>query len=301
MANMTGSQLCGVALKRDFAKLGAFGALSFLAACGGSSSTPPRYSALAATAATPAAVPLSGSAIKFNKGTQALSSSSVSGTLTRADQSLALNNGTDTFTSTGGPDGSGAYTGTDAGAGAATLAPIDTAYVSGSYDYVLPYRHEDAAQVSLGVAGYATTAGDMPTSGSATYQGEGMIVTNDRLPSGETTQHRSANTSVTVNFGAGTADVVMAGVTAPAAGATAVVDQVNITGATVSGAGFSGGTVTATLGGANALGITGGNDAITSSGQFYGYDGANGRPDEVAGTLLVDGNTGSLQAIYIAD
>lgn len=269
----------------------------FLAACGGSSSTTPTYNALnAGASATPAVVPLTGSAVRYETATDSLASQSVTGTVTRASEVLALNDGVTTFQSTGGPDGSGVYTGTAAGT---SVQPIDAAYISGTYDYVLPYRHEDAASISLGVAGYGTEAAHVPNSGVASYQGEGMIITNDGLT---VRQHRSGTTSVAVDFGAGTADVIMTGVTVPASAAAAVVDDVRITGAAVGATGFSGGTVAATLGGVDALpGITGGGDTVTASGHFYGYDASLSGPDEVAGTLLVDGNTGSLQATFVTD
>ena len=82
--------------------------------------------------------------------------------------------------------------------------------------------------------------------------------------------------------------------------ATAPIDTISVTGMNISGNGFSGGSATTSNGG-SAVTITGANTTSNAQGTFFGYDAANSRPDEVAGNVLIQGDSGRVISSFIAD
>lgn len=81
---------------------------------------------------------------------------------------------------------------------------------------------------------------------------------------------------------------------------TGPVDTISVTGMTISGNGFSGGTVATTNDG-TAVNITGANTTTTAQGAFFGYDTAASAPDEVGGLVLQQGDDGILAGGFVAD
>ncbi|MCV6593697.1 MAG: hypothetical protein OIF48_12135 [Silicimonas sp.] len=242
-----------------------------------------------------------GAAVTAN-GTNILSTEKTSGQEGQPSGRIRVATAAGTFASTGGPDGSGIYR----GANGATAQRVQDNLISDTYAHAVPLvvtQNVGGTQsVSTGVLGPASSTALLQAAalgGSATYRGEAAIITDNALG---TVRHRSGDTRVTADFAGGTVGVTMEGITVPANGVSATVDRVEITGATISGATFSGGTVTATLGGSDALAtITGGGVGTnTTEGVFFGADGAGTQPAEVGGVALVEGNTGSLSATYVA-
>ena len=157
-----------------------------------------------------------------------------------------------------------------------------------------------STNLSLGLLGYATSASQMPTGGQASYNGYSGTAVSD----GYTSEGTSV---VSVNFGAGTADVTMTQTDFfDNNGATTTdtvfgFDEVTISGMTISGSVLQNGTVGLSLNG-SPLSLSG--VPTSAGGNFYGWDDSLGAPDEVAGVALIDGtNLYDLYAIafFIAD
>lgn len=204
--------------------------------------------------------------------------------------------------------------------------------VSGTYDYVTPvfFRSQISRPYSAtfmgntGFLGVATAPGDMPNSGTATFTGEAMgdvsRQTYEPVYEGAATYtHKTYHdaalvgaASVRADFGAGTVDVAMTGLTATdrATGAplTTPIDTVNLTGMTIDGNTFNGGSIEVLKDGASVEAAFGKRRVHQAGGTFFGYDAATQGPDEVAGaaSTLWDSQTErftdhQLETRFIAD
>ncbi len=270
---------------------------------------PQSYEETSSTAASTST--LGGSAIRIAAtpgSVDSLDSVATSGSVTHDTGRIELDDGTYLFIDADGFDVAGAL---DDGAGA-TGARFDTgaaASFTGSYAYVIPYSFEyldgTVAHTSAGAAGIVTASSDMPSGGSAVYSGESSVLAG---PTGGASLYNYANgeSTVTVDFGAGTVDVLMgafaeinrAGVIVAAADAP--LDQVQGTGLLISGVHFTGGNWV-TLKDGVVVNAVGAGAVITSNGTFFGYDASISGPDEVAGVVSALSPTGLLAGIYIAD
>lgn len=278
-------------------------AFSLLTACGGGGgggggSDTPSYETLNSTAAKTST--LGGVAIRSNGASGALDVVTTSGTMTHNTGNTTITDGTYSLTDADGFNG-----GTTLTDGTSTITADGTQGFTGTYEYVTAYEQSytsgGTTYVSTGVGGVITNASDVPTNGNATYTGEasGLVVT--------ATQGFDLNggtSNVTADFASGTVNATLTGFTAidQATGTAAIapIDTITATGMTLSGNGFSGGTITTTNAG-TAVDVTGANTASTAQGAFFGYDASNSAPDEVGGAILLQGDDGIVAGGFIAD
>ena len=257
----------------------------------------PTYETLTSTASSTS--PLAGSAIRSNGTTGTLDVTTTSGTLTHNTGATTVSDGTYSLTDADGISG-GVLTD-----GSSTLTSNGSQGFTGTYEYVRAYNQTyisgGVTYDSNGVNGIVTSSTDVPTTGSATYTGEarGVVVTGVQgfdLNNGTST--------VNADFGSGTVNATMTGFSATnqatGAAATAPIDTISATGMTISGNGFSGGTITTSNGGV-VTSVTGTNTTTAGQGHFFGYDGTNARPDEVGGNILIQGDNGRVLGTFIAD
>ncbi|MEE9454403.1 MAG: transferrin-binding protein-like solute binding protein [Paracoccaceae bacterium] len=181
------------------------------------------------------------------------------------------------------------------GSGAEMLG--DTTFSDGyEYVYAFQLRHKvnDVAHTARAVGGIVTHADHIPSAGSATYTGNAK----GTIYNGTVFQQFGANatSSVDVNFEAGSVDVEMTNFEA----APDLVDTITITGMSLTGNTFSGGTVGAMNGGV-AVDITGANAATFAGGNLFGYDSSISGPDEVGGVFETDGDDGWMVGYFLAD
>ncbi|MEE9454391.1 MAG: transferrin-binding protein-like solute binding protein [Paracoccaceae bacterium] len=176
-----------------------------------------------------------------------------------------------------------------------------TKKVSEGYDYAYSYflwqKVGDITYAGIGVGGIVTQAQHVPTAGQATYTGKAR-----GSYQGADGYHGigNATSGVDVDFGSGTVDVAITGFSTNASNPQ-LIDTIAVTGMNISGNAFTGGTISTTMNGA-AVDITGPNTNTYIGGNFFGYDGANSRPDEVAGVAEAHGdNNRRVQVTYIAD
>ncbi len=239
---------------------------------------------------------IGGIVARTNNTTGLVSFVNLSGTLKHDTGATTLSDGTISVTDPDGGDDNGVLSD-----GTNSLVVGS----SGSYDYVTTVRSSyiegGTSFDTSGFAGVVTSAEDMPSTGGATYTGEsqGVLVTATQgfdLNDGSST--------VTADFASGTVDVELSGftVTDQVTGNAAVapIDTVKVTGMTISGNGFAGGTFATTNAGAD-VNVTGANTSSQTAGTFFGYDTATKTPDEVAGVTGSRGDDALLGAAFIAD
>lgn len=222
------------------------------------------------------------------------------GSLTHDTGETTLSDGSGSLTDPDGLDANGQLTD-----GGSTVTVDDGQLFTGSYEYVRAYQQSYSSGGTnfdaTGIDGIVTDAGDVPTSGTATYSGEAIGVV---IAGNEGYDLENGSSTVTADFGAGTVDATMTGFTARdhATGntATAPIDTIAATGMTIAGNGFSGGTVTTTNSG-TAVNVTGANTTTAAQGAFFGYDAAASAPDEVGGMVLQQGDDGIVAGAFIAD
>lgn len=255
---------------------------------------------------------LGGSAIRIatapgSDAMASLDSVATTGSVTHDTGRIELDDGTYLFIDADGFTPTGAL---DDGAGA-TGARIDTglgAVFTGSYAYVIPYSFDyldGMVHTSVGAAGMVTASSDMPSDGSAVYTGESALLAGLTAGAG-LYNYANGESTVTVDFGAGTVDVLMGAFAEVNSGgvivaaADAPLDQVHGTGLLISGAHFTGGNWV-TLKDGVVVDAVGAGAVITSNGTFFGYDASISGPDEVAGVVSALSPTGLLLGIYIVD
>ena len=217
-----------------------------------------------------------------------------------------LNHGTGRLYITGGPvtltdpdgfDDSGGLAG-----GAFTAS---TGVGTDTYEYATTYDLSLSSGPTftyMGVFGIITEAGDIPTTGRATYQGTATGGFGSPALTGVFNEGTSA---VEADFAAGTVDVTMTGfrtVTGASGNPTgpAPIDTIKVTGMNIDEGRLSGGTVTTMLDGAdNTMDRFGADPRSTTGGAFFGHDGTN--PDEVGGAVLLRGGGSRVNGGFIAD
>lgn len=174
-----------------------------------------------------------------------------------------------------------------------------SAFDGATFDYVLRYTGEykigAETYSSEGVAGIVTALSDVPTHGTATY--EGVAFGGGATVSGGSFDLLSGEAAASVNFTAGTLSLAADGF----ADTGAPVDAVQVSGGTIDGASFSGGTVLLLSDGASADDILGANVQSQFGGSFYGYDDTKNIPDELGGMLLKAGDDGYVALYFAAD
>ena len=241
----------------------------------------------------------------------------VSGALTHASGRTTLYDNVYSVTDPNGPDANGQLTNTaasfvfnlyktDPGAG----PTINDRFPYASYQYVSVYdggynTTSTTSVNALGVYGIATKAIDIPTAGTAYYQGQASGSYSGTAYSADL---QNGSSSVTANFASGKTSVTMKNFTAinvitgnlvP----STVFDEVRLVNMAGISSIFNGGTIEFYKNGApvSASTIIG---TIASSGQggsFYGYDSTIGAPDEVGGIAYQSGNVATLKLVFLAD
>ena len=283
-------------MKRVTLKSGlVIGSVFAVAACSGGGTTAPVYksfnAAITGGSATDAAVPLGGTALRSNNSTGALDITAITGEINYSTGATTVGDPTLTVTDTTGFSGTGVLTD-----GTTTLSQINTPISTSGYNYVIayqePYRSGGVNYDSTGFVGVVTSAADVQAAKNATYTGTADVtVTN-----GGTSQRlKNGTSSLAVNFSGGSADLTLNGFSSTA---TPLIDTVTATGMTISGTGFSGGTVATSKSGVNVV-VTGANTTGSASGAFYGYNATTSAPAEIAGVLLVKGDTGTITGAFI--
>lgn len=168
-----------------------------------------------------------------------------------------------------------------------------------TFDYVMRYAGEyrigSVTYSSEGVAGIVTAVSDMPAGGEASYSG--VAFGSGATVSGGSFELLSGNAAATVNFLDGTVSLTADGFS----DIGAPVDAVQVAGALIDGASFSGGTITLLSDGSSAEGILGDNIQSQFGGSFYGYDNVSSIPDELGGMLLKAGDDGYVALYFAAD
>lgn len=174
-----------------------------------------------------------------------------------------------------------------------------SAFDGETFDYVLRYNGQyqisGQSYSSEGVAGIVTAESDVPSTGTAEYAG--VAFGSGATVSGGSFELLSGNAAASVDFLEGTLSLTADGF----ADVGAPVDEVRVSGASIDGASFSGGTISLLIDGSSADGILGGNIQSQFGGNFYGYDDALDIPDELGGIALKAGDDGYVALYFAAD
>ena len=259
---------------------------------------PDLYETLSSSASTTSDV--GGVGIRTNGSNSLIELVTHSGSLTHNTGAFSVVDDQYTLTDSDGPNSGGTYN--DGSGGTVSQS---TSLDSSSYDYA---KFANQAYQSSGISydvgivyGIITDASDVPSSGSANYSGDafGEIVTSSAgydLSDG--------NSSVDVDFGLGTVDVTLDGFSATNSSSggptTAPIDTILITGMTISGNRFTGGTFSTELSSA-VVDVTGLNTVTDSAGAFYGYNSAGSIPDELGGLFVSQGDDGIIVGGFLSD
>lgn len=297
-------------MDKNIAILVATSALALLSACGGGGggssdplppasgggtpAPPPRYETLDSAAAKTST--LGGVALRSNGTSGALDVVTTSGRTTHNTGNTIITDGTYSLTDVDGFNGGNALTD--------RISTI-TADLASGYEYATAYDQSyqsgGVTYDSRGVAGVVISGSDMPKTGSATYSGDAQAQV---VVAAQGFDLSNGKSTVSADFATGRVDVTMTGFTATdqktGNAATAPIDTISATGMSISGNGFSGGTVTTSNAG-TTVNVTGANTTTTAQGAFFGYDAAASAPDEVGGLTLQKGDDGIVTGGFIAD
>ncbi len=218
----------------------------------------------------------------------------LTGSVNRATNAVALNDGTYLFLDANGFDATGSLSdGTNFGY---RLDSAGTGVFTNTYAYVIPVRYTyfvgPVSSTYRGTVGIETRGADMPTGGAAHYAGEALGVVSSAT--GVPKTMTNGTSVVDVNFRTGRVNVTMGWTT------TAPVDAIAGTNMQIVGTSFSGGTWRTYKNGA-LVNVTGLGSTTSSIGDFYGYDPAISAPDEVAGVVLMKGGSATVYGMYLAD
>ena len=188
-----------------------------------------------------------------------------------------------------------------------TIAYVNTSggtYLRNSYNAMATVRIFDQYEVgsgtvtqeSLGVVGIATASADLPTSGTATHNGEAWL----SYSSGADYFAATGDVAATTNFGSDKMELRITDIDDGAGNADVPLDTLIFSDIDVSGNSFSGSAYSASLGG-SAYEPTGAGSTATIDGTFYGYDSHISSPDEMGGTFMVTGSDGEIIGLFGAD
>ena len=214
---------------------------------------------------------------------------------------IMLSEGGYSFSSTG----AGLST-TGASSGANNGSIIANTDLSSGYQYLMVYQsttfNDGTPFNAQGILGVATGANDIPDQGVAQYAGgaELLVVTEN----GGSTVLENGSSVMAADFGSMTAELRLDDFTAQDGSGNAVsnapMTAMEVTGISISGNSFSGGTIT-TYSGNTPVDVTGSNTTEVLEGHFYGFNSSTGAPDEVGGVILMEGDRGKIQGIFVAD
>lgn len=214
------------------------------------------------------------------------STTQATGTLDRPSQELTVN----------GVIVGGARTNDTWSEGNNRVSKTTAGGLTGTYDFFAPVTvtQDNGVTTDVGVVGVQTAAGEMPTSGTATFTGEANV-TQITTGLGAGTTNSAASLAVDVDFAANQADVKMTSVTGLG------FDEMNILNARVNGAAIdeTGATVEFKTNGAAVTPI-GTQSGTSVDGSFYGLRASDSIPEEAGGVFAVTGSSGSVSGVFAA-
>ncbi len=274
-----------------------------LTACGPSSdliTSEPQYQPFTSKADKTSV--LGGVSFYTNDADSTLSSETVSGTFSHRSGAITIKSGVNTLTDHDGFDNYGILESVNG-----DILVRDEKMFSNSYEYIFPYHASyhsaDGEKLdSKGLIGIVTKPDDIiPMETIATYNGEShaAIITEaygiDLL---------GGSSQLTANFFTGKANLLLHDFTAvdqtTGSNVSAPIDSIVVQGASISGGVFSDGNLETKLDDV-AVNLTGTNTAIDVAGMFFGLDAYKSIPDEVGGTVLINGDAGTIVGFFVAD
>ncbi len=173
-----------------------------------------------------------------------------------------------------------------AGGTTANLSSTSGLSIGGSYDFATDVMLDSD---TIGVVGVAIESGDVRDTGTIVYSG-GF---GGQLVQGTGTEDlNNWDATLTVNFGSGDVDATFEG------DGSTLIDEIEVNNASVSGTGFSGGTLR-TLNNGSAVNVTG--TGVDFEGGFFGYNDALDSPAEAGGALASSDDDTSLYGLFIVD
>lgn len=146
------------------------------------------------------------------------------------------------------------------------------------------------------ILGLVTNPGDIPTGAASTiFVGQSSV----NVANGAGAFEMTGTATTVADFGANDVDVTLGSFTSSSN--PAPFDTLQINNMTLSGSGFSGGSLTTTLGG-QGVDVVGSGATFRSRGSFFGFDTANSVPAEVGGGFRANGTSGELiSGLYTGD
>ncbi|MEM8537904.1 MAG: hypothetical protein AAGF56_08590 [Pseudomonadota bacterium] len=265
---------------------------------------PDRYQTLDST--VPVTSDLIGTAFRDASGPRQLVA--INGTLTHDTRAVVVSDGFNTLTDPDGPDEGGFLRD-----GALRMSLGRTGSTLGTniavgFDYVTLFQFDDtnfpAVSNTVGVIGIGTELADMPISGGATYLGKSTATFSSVNGVSNFGSLNSGTSTVVVSFRDRTVDVTVGNFAdSDLFGRIDDVpfDQMKATGMLINGNGFAGGTLAITLDGA-PVDLLPDTAVDSAEGYFFGFDEAEGIPDEVGGVLLRSaGALPHITATFLAD
>lgn len=251
---------------------------------------------------------LSGTGLRSSLVNGASALARYSGTLNTATDAISITDGTDTVNDPSGRDAEGLYEDSNSVLASGSIPTYEYVQI-GAHAYTTSSGDVFLASLLYGIP---SATSEIPSAGTATYNGEALVFvappTDAALlapfTTGDVGPFTDGTALVSVDFGAGTADVTLANFVpidaTNGALATGTFDTVKLTGMTVSGTSFAGGTFE-TLQGTTTVDVVGANATHAARGDFFGFDAANGIPDEVAGASLTRGDSALVGTLFVAD
>lgn len=253
-----------------------FGAAAMaLSACGGGSTSAVSYNTLTST--TPATTTIQTLALD----TSTKSTSATASTYDNAAQTFQANSNT---------------------------ISADTATLTSGLDYVASVAAASASAAgTTQLAAVQTQTSDMPTTGTATFNGSARANVND----GTNIYEGTMTAAITANFATNDVDIALSNLSAAGAQQTVIAggatsaytptgsETIDLENATIAGAAISGGTTASTAGWGTAGAATALTGALTidHTGVFAGPSAA-----EVAGVAYVEGATnGIVSMVYVGE
>jgi len=269
-------------------KFGIVSSVLALGACGGSTTVPTDYQAFVGTDASKSTV--GGNGIRSNRLV------TLSGDYQHKTGSIPVADGTYSLSDPNGFDANDALTD-----GTSTLRTDATSF-TGNYAFAIPFVQTNAGGSDVfGVLGLETAAIDLPQNDTLTFVGEaeGVMVTNSSgfdLTDG--------TSQVIANFGAGAVTVTLSDfiVTDQSTGSvvTNQLDEISVTNMLISDNTFRNGTIRTRLNGAT-VDILGTNAQRDAAGSFFGISADGTKPREVGGAILLQGDSGLINGLFIAN
>jgi hypothetical protein len=285
-------------MTKSLSLLAATSAFAVLCACGGGAPghIPENYTDLNGVSVTPST--LGGVSSRVNETTVEMEFLTTSGSLNHISGATTVSDGTYELTDRFG------FRHDDDLSDGTTKFDVSQPDIFTDYDYVFLYGGEYQAGgqnfTTAAVAGIITSPTDVSASRSASYNGEVGVFTSQTA----VTHTMTGAAQVSADFSANKVDATFSDFTAENETTglpdTPPIDRIEVTGMTINGNVFSGGTLTTTKGG-NPVDITGGVTRTETRGAFFGYDNAASAPDEVGGFIFQEGPTGFALGTFLAD